>query len=206
MAPPEQQRQAQAAFERQVGRAKALGDPLRFRIMAILMEREASPAELAEELGESLRKVCYHIEYLRGALPHSPEPFIELVSTDQRRGGTIHIYRSIERRQRIDMAAAAEQPRADREEASAIAIDKIVGDLRAAQRDGTVDSHAQRTLMRVIERVDDQAVHELAALAEAHVTTTEEIVVASQLRLAKSGETPIRIAAATTVVPLSSDP
>lgn len=189
-------------MERQAARAKALGHPLRFRIIAVLVEREASPAELAEELGSDLQKVAYHVRYLAGALRHSPEPLIELVGTDQRRGGTQHFYRAIDRH-RVDMATAAVQPQAVREDASAVAVDRIVSDLLGAQREGTLDSHPQRSLMRVHGRVDDQGMHQLAELVEAHVTAVEEIMAESQCRLVASKEKPIPVASETLVFPVS---
>jgi DNA-binding transcriptional ArsR family regulator len=196
------QQQRQAAFERQADRARALGHPLRFRMIAILIEREASPAELAEELGESLRKVCYHIEYLRGDLSHSPEPLIELVGTDQRKGGTIHVYRAIERH-RIDMATAAKHSQPVREDASSVAIDRIVSDLLGAQQEGTLDSHPQRSLMRVHGLVDDKGMHELAELVEGYVTAVEGIMDESKGRLSETGEKAIPVASETLVFPVA---
>src|SRR4051794_36963666 len=59
---------------------KAIAHPLRHRILAILNERIASPKEIADELGERLPNVSYHVKTLDelGA--------IELVDTQPRRG------------------------------------------------------------------------------------------------------------------------
>ena len=67
---------------------KALAHPLRVRALAILTEREASPSELAEELGEPLGNVSYHVRLL-----HELE-LIELVKTTPRRGAIEHHYRA----------------------------------------------------------------------------------------------------------------
>jgi DNA-binding transcriptional ArsR family regulator len=45
--------------------AKAIGNPLRARLMAIFMEQEASPAELARSLRMTLPAVSYHVRVLR---------------------------------------------------------------------------------------------------------------------------------------------
>jgi DNA-binding transcriptional ArsR family regulator len=67
---------------------KALGHPVRVRALAILNERVASPSELAEELGEALGNVAYHVKVLEenGA--------IELVRTAPVRGALEHFYRA----------------------------------------------------------------------------------------------------------------
>jgi DNA-binding transcriptional ArsR family regulator len=61
------------------------------RILAALAEREASPSELAEEMGESLGVVSYHTRIL------SELRCIELVRETRRRGAVEHHYRAIER-------------------------------------------------------------------------------------------------------------
>lgn len=43
---------------------KALGHPLRSRMLVALRVRDASPSELAEELGEPLTNVSYHMKIL----------------------------------------------------------------------------------------------------------------------------------------------
>lgn len=71
---------------------KALAHPLRVRALAILVQRAASPSELADELGEPLGNVSYHVRLL---YDHG---LIELVSTTPRRGAIEHHYRAREDR------------------------------------------------------------------------------------------------------------
>jgi DNA-binding transcriptional ArsR family regulator len=70
---------------------KALAHPLRHRLLAILNERVASPKELADELGERLPNVSYHVRIL------AELGWIELVSTTPRRGAIEHHYRALGR-------------------------------------------------------------------------------------------------------------
>ena len=67
---------------------KALGHPVRMRVLDILDARVASPSELAKELGEPLGNVAYHVKILEetGA--------IELVRTAPVRGALEHFYRA----------------------------------------------------------------------------------------------------------------
>jgi hypothetical protein len=66
--------------------AKAVAHPLRATILNGLYDREASPAELAKEMGEPLPSVAYHVRELHklGALA--------LVRERQVRGAVEHIY------------------------------------------------------------------------------------------------------------------
>jgi len=66
--------------------AKAIAHPLRAAILARLYDREASPVELAKEMGQSLPSIAYHARVLHdiGALA--------LVRQRQVRGAVEHIY------------------------------------------------------------------------------------------------------------------
>ena len=66
--------------------AKTLSHPLRAAILERLCDREASPIELANEMGESLPNVSYHVRALHklGA--------IALVRQRQVRGAVEHTY------------------------------------------------------------------------------------------------------------------
>lgn len=70
--------------------AKALSHPLRPQILQILTTRgEASPVQIAEELGASLGVVSYHVRILRD------HGCVELVHTRPRRGAVEHYYRAL---------------------------------------------------------------------------------------------------------------
>ena len=67
---------------------KALGHPLRQRILRVLGDRVASPVELSRELEEPLGNVSYHVKMLEGL------GAIELVRTAPVRGTLEHFYRA----------------------------------------------------------------------------------------------------------------
>ncbi|HKG35855.1 MAG TPA: helix-turn-helix domain-containing protein [Solirubrobacterales bacterium] len=67
---------------------RALGHPVRDRILRALNERVASPAVLAREWGEPVVNVAYHFRVLRDC------DAIELVRREQRRGALEHFYRA----------------------------------------------------------------------------------------------------------------
>jgi DNA-binding transcriptional ArsR family regulator len=67
---------------------KALGHPLRVRILAIFADRVASPKEISDELDEGISQVSYHTTVLRDH---------ELIVKDHevpRRGAVEHFYRA----------------------------------------------------------------------------------------------------------------
>ena len=70
---------------------KAIGHPLRLKLLTLLNERVASPSELAEELGETIGSVAYHIRTL------AQLECIELVRTTPVRGALEHHYRAVAR-------------------------------------------------------------------------------------------------------------
>jgi len=69
---------------------RALGHPLRARLLSELAEREASPAELARDLNESLGVVAYHVRALVSA------GLLDLVRRTFIRGAVQHHYRARE--------------------------------------------------------------------------------------------------------------
>ncbi len=83
---------------------KALGHPLRIRILALLEERNASPVQLAEHLDATLGTVAYHVRTLERL------GLIELIETHQRRGATEHVYRAREHPRISDSAWSVASP------------------------------------------------------------------------------------------------
>jgi DNA-binding transcriptional ArsR family regulator len=68
--------------------AKAFSHPLRTRLLLELVQRQASPNELARQVGEPLGNVSYHVLALKQL------GMIELVDTAQRRGAIEHYYQA----------------------------------------------------------------------------------------------------------------
>jgi DNA-binding transcriptional ArsR family regulator len=67
---------------------RAMGNPLRQRILLALNKRVASPSELSKELEEPLGNVSYHVRILVQC------DAIELVKTEPVRGALEHFYRA----------------------------------------------------------------------------------------------------------------
>ncbi len=127
---------------------KALGHPLRVRILALLGERTASPRELAEWLGATLGTVSYHVRTLHEL------GLIELVRTSQVRGAVAHHYRSRERPRVTGEAWAAARPIV-KQAAVGATLQTVDDYARASAAAGGFDrgeAHLTRTHMRLDAR------------------------------------------------------
>lgn len=162
---------------------KVLSHPLRSHIFLLLRERVASPSELAELLGERVEKVAYHCRQM--AKPDIG--VIELVATDNRRGGTKHYYRATAR-PLLDTEEWARIPKPVRELETARSAQLVISDLSAAIKEGTFDSHDARSLLRSPMVIDSQGVHESAQVMMDALDKHADIQASANQRLAESSE------------------
>ena len=156
---------------------KALSHPLRFRILAVLNERVASPSEIAAELGEPLGNVAYHTKILveNGA--------IEQVRTAPVRGALEHFYRALIRPW-FDDQMSVRLPLSVRRALFGEILQYIWSDVVAASERGgfdAPDTHVTRTHLDL----DDQAYEEIVALLNSVVDRALELHAEAAPRLAQ---------------------
>ncbi len=159
--------------------AKALSHPLRVQILTILHKRVASPNQIAQELGEGLSQVSYHVKVLKEF------NCIELVDTKPRRGAVEHFYRAIAAPFLTDSDFKSLSPEA-RQDLSVVSVQMIVRDAVEALEAGTFDSRADRHFSRTALVVDEQGWKDVASLLADTLDRVLEIQVESSMRLAKS--------------------
>ena len=126
---------------------KALGHPMRVRILALLQERTASPRELAQWLDATLGTVSYHVRALNDL------GLLELVRTTQVRGAIAHHYRARERPTVSDEAWAAAPPIAKQAAVNATLL-TVADYARASAASGGFEreeAHVTRTNLRLDE-------------------------------------------------------
>jgi DNA-binding transcriptional ArsR family regulator len=157
--------------------AKALAHPLRFRVLWRLNEVVASPKELADEFGEPLPKVAYHVAVLRDA------GMIELVRETPRRGATEHHYRALTRAFLSD-ADWARLPRGTREELSASVVAQAIDDVRETIAAGRLDSRLDRHVSHTALELDEAAWKELVSLVNSVLDRAIELQSESRQRQA----------------------
>lgn len=152
--------------------AKAMSHPMRARVLTVLNDRVASPKELAEEFGEPLNNVSYHIEVL------TKLRCIELVRTEPSGGGRVltHFYRATEQSY-FDDEAWDQLGDNEKQVVSMTILRMISHDINEAMASGTIydpdDSHLSRTPFMVdwegweeIKLVLEKALGELLTVRE----------------------------------------
>lgn len=120
---------------------RALGHPLRIKILALTAERVMSPNVMARQIGETVGNVGYHCRVLRAG------GLIELVEEKPVRGAVEHFYRAIERPWFDEDCWSQFDPEVKRA-ISSYGIDLLVQDAARAVQGGTFDSRDSRHLSR----------------------------------------------------------
>jgi DNA-binding transcriptional ArsR family regulator len=135
---------------------KALSHPLRVRMLTLLNQKVSSPSELAEELGEPLGNVSYHMRFLADL------KMVKLVRTEPRRGAVEHYYQALEPPQ-VSGDDWAQLPVSLRRTLSDGVVGEIAKDLSGAAKTGGFDReniHVSRNAMVL----DQEGWDELSAL------------------------------------------
>jgi DNA-binding transcriptional ArsR family regulator len=140
--------------------ARVLSHPLRPRILQILTTRgEASPNEIAGELGVPLGTLSYHTRLLRDS------GWIELVREVPRRGAVEHFYRAVVE-PRVDEAQWERLPLGIRRRLAALTVGQVLQTAAAAAAGDGFDepgAHADRIELEL----DEQGWTELSDLLAA---------------------------------------
>lgn len=134
---------------------KALGHPLRVRLMALLENRTASPRALADLLGVKLGVVAYHVRTLERL------GMVELVKETRVRGAVEHHYRLKARPWVTDVAWAEATPIAKQAAvgASLQMIHEYASASAAAGGFDHADAHLTRSSMRLDRKGWEQLAH-----------------------------------------------
>lgn len=160
--------------------AAAMSHPTRLFALTVFWEREASPREIAAELGEPVNNVTYHVKQLLEL------GWIELVAQRPARGGRVveHFYKAI----KDPLFDNAELARLDSKQLHVIdttTIEMVSKDVSEAIATGTFFAHADNHLTRIPLTVDaegweetkvilDRALDELMTVKEAVAQRTAE--------------------------------
>jgi DNA-binding transcriptional ArsR family regulator len=140
--------------------AKALAHPLRVRILSSLHKGISSPNQLAQELGEPLGNVSYHVKTL---LEYD---CVELVKTEPRRGAVEHFYRATDRAFLND-SDWAKIPASARKGISGSILESIGQSATEAMAEGTIESRSDSHLSDTPLQLDKEGWKDLnKALAE----------------------------------------
>lgn len=133
---------------------KALGHPMRMRILMRLSQKVMSPNQLAQELEERLGSVSYHVRVLVEI------GYLELVRTEPRRGAVEHFYRAQARAFLTD-ADWERLPDKTRQALSDSVLQVMWRDVGIAVATGTFDERVDRHLSFTQLVLDESAWSEL---------------------------------------------
>ena len=159
--------------------AKAMIHPLRLRILTVLGEREASPSEIAEDLGAPLGNVSYHVRILVSL------GLVELVRTVPRRGSVAHYYSATVRPQFGEEILQNISP-AIRNTLYGMAVEKAGKDLSVALREDAfnrAEAHCSRTPVNV----DAEGWNQLAQASQEFLDRVDHIEHEATGRMKKEG-------------------
>jgi hypothetical protein len=129
--------------------------------MSILLERTASPRQVAEEIGERLNNVTYHLSQLQKL------GCVELVRTERVRGGRVleHFYRAT-RRLYIDEAAWEMLSEKVHFDLAAVTLRMISQDITNSMVAGTFFAGGHAHLTRSPMVVDEEGWREITDVIE----------------------------------------
>jgi DNA-binding transcriptional ArsR family regulator len=135
--------------------ARVLSHPLRPRILQVLTIRgEASPNQIAGELGVPLGTLSYHTRLLRDS------GWIELVREVPRRGAVEHFYRAVVKPV-VDDAQWDRLPLGIRRRLAAMTVGQVLQSAAAAAEAGGFD-HPSSHVARTVLELDDRGWQELS--------------------------------------------
>ena len=159
---------------------KALSHPIRQQILQILNREVASPNQIAQEIGESLGTVSYHVKTLvdLGA--------IELVRTKPVRGALEHFYRATMRAE-IDPDHFSQLPLSARQQLFDRNLQTIWGHVVDAAGDGGFEDPGEQATWTALE-LDEEGYQAMVALAQETLRRAKEIEAESADRAASSGD------------------
>jgi DNA-binding transcriptional ArsR family regulator len=163
---------------------KALGHPMRVRILEALQGRTASPTELAREFRESLGVVSYHTNALLEV------DCIEQVSTRPKRGTIEHFY-TARPRSFIGHQDWRRAPLSVRAGVTSEALRTFAAKIGAAIDADTIDRREDTTLNWMPITVDEQGWRETAEILDRALRELQTVAATSRARLGGEAGIPV---------------
>jgi DNA-binding transcriptional ArsR family regulator len=163
--------------------AAAMSHPTRLHAMTMFWEREASPREIAEDLGEPVNNVTYHVNQLLGL------GWIELVAQRPARGGRVveHFYKAI-RDSHLDDAELARLGDKERLVVDTTIISSMSKDISEAMVTGTFFARNDNQLTRIPLMVDEEGWDETKEILDRALDELMKVRETVLDRTASSGE------------------
>jgi DNA-binding transcriptional ArsR family regulator len=136
---------------------KALAHPVRVRVLESMTQGHTTPKEVAEDIGEPLTSVSYHVKIL-----HELE-CIELVETRQKRGAMQYIYRPVARGVEFSDGEWADLPSAARAGMARDVLEQMMKRTLASLNNGTFDKRTDHHVTTIDLVLDEDGWREVNA-------------------------------------------
>jgi DNA-binding transcriptional ArsR family regulator len=162
---------------------RALGHPLRVKILEVVQLRKASPSELTDLLQAPLGNVAYHVRVLEKC------GCIEQVATARRRGAVEHYFRA-RPRSYIGHQDWRKVPKSLRDAVTGASLGTFFDKAADALEAGTMDARDDTTLNWMPMAVDEAGWAEVTAVFEAVTNRLEAIHELCRRRMERSEEEP----------------
>jgi DNA-binding MarR family transcriptional regulator len=166
----------------------ALVHPIRAQVLALLSERNASAAEIAEATGEPIGKVRYHLRSL------AKSGLIGWQEAEDRRGVREYYWGPSSRQILEDEQHSVMSPEEIRL-VSLYSLRLMFGDATTGLREGAFVRRNDHCLMRFRPQVDEAGWKELVKVYRSAIAGIERVSERASKRLARSGEIPIPVSA-----------
>ncbi len=160
---------------------RALGHPLRVKILEVVQLRKASPSELTDLLQAPLGNVAYHVRVLEKC------GCIEQVATARRRGAVEHYFRA-RPRSYIGHQDWRKVPKSLRDAVTGASLGTFFDKAADALEAGTMDARDDTTLNWMPMAVDEAGWAEVTAVFEAVTNRLEAIHELCRRRMEKNEE------------------
>ncbi|HET8956074.1 MAG TPA: winged helix-turn-helix domain-containing protein [Solirubrobacterales bacterium] len=181
-------------------RLRAGWHPTQLQALTILTEREASPKEIAVELGLTKARAGYVSHYVREL---EAAGFVEEVRAEPRRGALEHYFKAIERPV-VTAEEAAEWTQEQRESFTQYIITCVARDFGLAIEHRTLDAdeHIERHITRTPLLLDSRGFEDLLAAYMQVFDRSFEIQGESDQRRAETGEPGLPVSSVLATIPM----
>ncbi|HEY2714785.1 MAG TPA: winged helix-turn-helix domain-containing protein [Solirubrobacterales bacterium] len=162
----------------------AISHPTRMHAMCVFWDREASPREVAAEIGEPLNNVTYHVKQLLEL------GWIELVAQRPAGGGRVmeHIYKATHASE-FDEDEFESLGKEGKDTLNTAILNKMSSDLAEALLSGTFSERDDNQLTRIPIEVDEAGWEETKEVLDRALEELLEVKARVANRAAASGET-----------------
>jgi DNA-binding transcriptional ArsR family regulator len=169
--------------------ARLISSEITIKVLVVLVERAASPKEIAARLGLKVPTVSHHVKKLLRM------ELIELVEEREVRGAIQHVYRAVVR----PIVSTEEWEKlslAQRQRFSLWIVQMILLDAAKSFDAGVFDARSSRHLSRTPLVVDGEGLEEVAEIQNRALNEIIQVEAVSAERMLDSGETGLNLIAA----------